>query len=314
MYFLHGPEPYFIDYISDYIANNVLSESERGFNQQILYGKDTDANALLNACSRYPLMSTLQVIILKEAQQMKGLTDLEKYFENPVPTTILVICHKYKSLDKRLKIAKPLEKNAVMFESKPIAEAKVPEWIEKEVSNNGFKISQRAAHLITEYVGSDMEKISNIIGKLTASLDKTHTIDVKDIEGNVAISREYNAFELINAMAVKDMTKITKVVNFLAGSSKENPFPVIIAMMYGFFSKITAVYVSNKYDKESMKALGIMEWNQKEYSRAAQTYGPKLRNIMQMLLEYDLRFKGVNDTGTGEAELLREMVYKIVLA
>jgi DNA polymerase-3 subunit delta len=311
VYFLHGPEPYFIDYITDYIANNALSESERGFNQVILYGKDTDANQILNASTRYPLMSNLQVVIVKEAQNLKNLAALESYFEKPVPTTILVFAHKYKSLDKRLKTTKIIEQNAVVFESKPLAENKVGEWAEKYLAQKGYKISARAAHLISEYIGSDLEKLVNALDKLMLAMDKDAIIGEEDIQTHVGISKEYNVFELTTALGSRDIPKITKLANYIVSTPKENPLPMILGVLYNYFSKVTALYISARYDKEGMKALGIMEWFQKDYQKAAQTYGSKLKQVMKLLEQFDLRFKGVNDAGTEEAELVKELIFKI---
>jgi DNA polymerase-3 subunit delta len=312
VYFLHGTEPYFIDHVSDYIESKVLSDAEKGFNQSVLYGKDTDTNTILNAVTRYPLMSPVQVIIVKEAQDLKNLAGLEKYFEKPVPTTILVMCHKYKTLDKRLKAYKILEQNAVLFESKPIPEAKVPDWIEKYLERKGYKSTHKAAYLLTEYIGSDLEKLANALEKLTSAMDKGSIIDEKDVVDNIGVSREYNVFEITGALANKDIVKITKLVNYINQNTKEYPMPMMIGVLYNFFSKATSLYIGGKNDKDTLKALGIMEWVSKDFQKAAQSYGRKLIEIMKLIQTYDLRFKGVNDTGTDGTELFKELIFRIV--
>jgi DNA polymerase III subunit delta len=314
VYFLHGTEPYFIDYVSDYIENHALSESERSFNQVVLYGKDTDTNTIINAVTRYPMMSQYQVVIIKEAQDLKNLAALEKYFEKPVPSTILVMCHKYKTLDKRLKVSKILEQKAVMFESKPIPEAKVPEWIEKYLERKGYKSTHKAGYLLTEYIGSNLEKLTNALEKITSALDKGSIIDEEDIKSNVGISREYNAFELSSALANKDILKVTKLVNYINDNPKEFPIQVMVVVLYNFFAKSTALYMSGKNDKETFKSLGIMEWLAKDFQKAVQAYGPKLKSVMKLIQEYDLKSKGVNDTGTESGELMKELTFRIIYA
>jgi DNA polymerase III subunit delta len=312
VYFLHGTEPYFIDYLSDYIEEHALNEAEKSFNQVVFYGKDTDVNTILNAVTRYPMMSQYQVVIVKEAQDLKNLAGLEKYFEKPVPTTILVMCHKYKSLDKRLKVTKILEQKAILFESKPIPEAKVPEWVEKYLERKGYKSTHKAGYLLAEYVGSNLEKLSNALEKITSALDKGSIVDEEDIKANVGISREYNIFELSTAIVNKDVEKVTKLVNYINDNPKEYAIQYMIVTLYNFFSKATALYMSGKYDKDTLRAVGIMEWASKDYQKAVQVFGKKLKEIMKLIQQYDLRSKGVNDTGTDSSELMKEMIFRIL--
>lgn len=311
VYFLHGPEPYFIDIIADYVENHVLTEGEKGFNQVILYGRDIDANALLGACTRYPMMASHQVVIVKEAQDMKTLPQMEQYFEKPVPSTILVICHKYKSLDKRLKMAKVLEKNAVVMESQPLKESMIPGWINQYIGAAGYKMAPRTVNLLAEYTGAEIETLARNLDKLMLAAGDDKTITDQDIQTHVGISREYNVFELSKALAQKDTLKLTKIVNYMVSTPKENPLPVILAVLYGFYSKLTALQMGGSANKDAMKALGIWPAAQQEYAEAFHNYKGRLPRAMQLLQEYDLRFKGVNDTGTDDGELLREMVFKL---
>ena len=312
VYYLHGTEPYFIDHISDYIEEHSLTDAEKSFNQVVFYGKDTDANTLLNAVTRYPMMAQYQVVIVKEAQDFKNLAALENYFEKPVPSTILVMCHKYKSLDKRLKVTKILEQKAVLFESKPIPEAKVPDWIEKYLETAGYKSTNQARYLLTEYIGSNLEKLGNALVKITSALDKGSIIDERDIKANVGISKDYNAFELSGAIVNKDIAKITRLVNYINENPKEFPIQVMIVVLYNFFSKATSLYITGKNDKETLKSLGIMEWLSRDFQKAVQVYCRKLIDISKLIQEFDLRSKGVNDTGTDSQELMKELVYRIV--
>ncbi|MGZ5243786.1 MAG: DNA polymerase III subunit delta [Bacteroidia bacterium] len=311
VYFLHGTEPFFIDQISDYIEKNALTEAEKGFNQVVLYGRDVDVYTIINACSRYPMMASHQVVIVKEAQLLKNFDALESYLNKPVQSTILVLCHKYKTLDKRLKINKVLDKNAVVFESKPLAENKVADWVKNYLQSKGLKITNPAAQMMADFVGSDLEKLSNGLYKMAIAAEKGATITEKDIEANVAESKEYKVWELQSALATRNTVKTTKLVNYLAQTKKENPLPMIVGLLYGFFSKATALYLSAK-PNEAKAELGINAWSGKDIDAAVKTFGSALPKIMNILQTYDLRFKGVDDTGTDETELTKEMIYKIL--
>ena len=258
---------------------------------------------------RYPLMSQYQVLIIKEAQQIKKWDDLESYFEKPVDSTILVICHKHGKLDKRFKVYKALDKGpAALYESKPLDEKKVPEWINQYLESRNRKIKMQAANILTEYLGNDLEKIANALNKLISTKDANSAIDEKDIEQNVGISREYNIFELQKALINKDLQNLGKIVHYMSENPKEHPFPMMLGYFYTFFSKVAAIQMRHT----SAKDLGINEWFFKDYQKASATFPGKARYIMSLLQEYDLRFKGVNDTGSGEGELMKEMMYKIV--
>ncbi len=309
LYFLHGEENFFIDDIAQYIEENALSEGEKGFNQQILYGKDVDAATIRNAAMRYPLMSQYQVLIVKEAHLIKKWDDLEAYFEKPVESTILVICHKFGKLDKRIKAYKALEKGSgVLFESKKLEEKKVPEWIHQYLEVRNRQIKAQAADTLTEYLGNDLEKIANALDKIITTASAEKPIDEKDIEQNVGISREYNVFELQKALISKDMPALSKIIHYMSTHTKENPFPMMIGYFYGFFSKVAAVQIKHCTAKD----LGINDWFFKDYLKASAAFPGKAKYIMTMLQEYDLRFKGVNDTGTAEGDLMKELLYKII--
>jgi DNA polymerase-3 subunit delta len=309
VYFLHGEENFFIDDIADYIEKNALTDSEKSFNQQVLYGRDADDNAIASAARRYPLMSNHQVLIVKEAQTLKKWDALEKYFEKPVESTILVICHKYKTLDKRLKIYKALKDGpAVLFESKGLDEKKVPEFINKYLEERQMRIKPQAANMLKDNLGNDLEKIVNALDKLMNTKVGSEPIDEKDIEQNVGISREYNVTELQRALVYKDMAQLSKIVNYISQNPKEQPLPLILGFFYSFFSKAAAVQLKNSTPKD----LGMNDWFFKDYQKASANYPGKIKQILRLLQEYDLRFKGVNNTGTAEGELMKEMVYRIL--
>ena len=328
VYFLHGDEPYFIDSITDYIAENALTEGERGFNQVVMYGKDTDMDTIISACKRYPMMAERQVVIVKEAQFLKGLggknneeddekpdkkqSALESYLEKPVPSTLLVIAYKYKTLDKRLKLYKLLDKNAVLLESPKVKENTVPDWITKYLAGKGKKITQKAALLLTEYIGNDLENIVNALEKLSIANNSDEAINEKDIEENIGISREYNIFELTAAIGAKNKVKASKIIEYMGTHTKEHPLPMVMGFLYSYFSKLAAMQLKPNNQKEALKAMNVMDWLHREYLQAEQNYRGKFKTIMHILHEYDLRSKGVNDTGTPDAQLLKEMLYRIM--
>jgi DNA polymerase-3 subunit delta len=311
VYFFHGPESYYIDYLTDYIEQNVLSESEKGFNLQIFYGKDIDTVAIRNAASRYPLMSPYQVIIVKEAQNLKDLAGLESYFEKPIPTTVLVFAHKYKTIDKRLRVTKTLEKNALLFESKKIDEKKLSEWIQQYVKENKYSITPKATALLAEYIGAELEVLVNTLDKIMLALPEGSGITEKEVETHAGISREYNVFELTKALGTKDKNKLARLMNYFTTHTKENPFPVIIGALYSYFSKIAAIEWGRKTDKETLGSYGISGWGAEEYLNGAKTYKGKTAGALKIIEDFDLRFKGVNGSSIDESELLREMVYRL---
>lgn len=313
IYFLYGDEPYFIDMVSDFMENNILSESEKSFNFQVIYGKDTDAVSIRNACSRYPLMSKYQLIIIKEAQNLTGLSELESYISKPIESTILVFCYKYKKPDKRLKIFKLIDEHGVMFESKKIAENKLQAWVQEYLAEKQYKITPKAAFLVCEYIGNHLENLVNALEKMILNLEAGAMISEADVEKHVGISRDYNVFELINAMSNRDLAKITRIANYISNHPKEIPFPVLVVTLFGYFSKLAAIVYGQKADRETLLSYGIMDWLQKDYIKAAKIYGKSIKRILMLLEEFDLRYKGVNDVGTPESELVKELLFKIVL-
>ncbi|HBH49320.1 MAG TPA: DNA polymerase III subunit delta [Bacteroidales bacterium] len=315
IYFLMGDEPYFIDRITDYIAANVLSEADKAFNQSVLYGKDVDIASVINAAKRFPMMADYQVVIIKEAQNIGNIDDLVYYADNPLNSTLLVINFKYKKLDKRKKLYKVLEKNHVLFESKRLYEDRVPDWITKYLKTKGFDIQPTGALLLTEFLGSDLSKISMELEKLIITLPEGEKlISPVHIEENIGISKDFNNIELQQALIKRDHLKAFRIVDHFAQNQKSNPFPVTIAMLYSFFNKILVYYFLQDKSKMSVaSALKINPYFVSDYQRGASIYPPKKAvSIISALREYDLKSKGVGSLSSTPGDLLKELIFKIL--
>lgn len=322
IYFLQGEESYYIDLISDTLEKTVLSEAEKGFNQTILYGKDTDLMSILNASKRFPMMSDYQLIIVKEAQNIKfakaeakELEVFNAYLENPLKSTILVFCHKYGSLDKRLKISKSIEKSGLLVDFKKMYENKVPEWVVNYLKHKGFMVDAKAAFLVAEFLGNDLSKISNELDKLCINVDKSKTINIDDIEKNIGISKEYNIYELTSALAKKDVLKANKIIDYFSANKKDNPLVLIIGNIASYFSKIFAIhFLSDKSAASIASNLKVPPFIAPEYLNASKNYTiDKTCQVINLLREYDLKSKGVDSTSnTEEGELMKELVWKIL--
>ena len=333
VYFLMGEESYFIDMISDHIEKNVLDESEKDFNQTILYGGDVDINTVIAAAKRFPMMSERQVVIVKEAQSIKGLvkkekekddkeetkkekikTSFEAYIENPQKSTILVFCYKYKTVDKRTALAKSLVKHAVLFESKKIYENKVPDWIIEYLKNKKYKVGPKACMMLTEYLGADLGKIANELDKLMISIPAGSEITTEQIENNIGISKEFNVFELQNALGRKDILKANQIVNYFSANSKDHPMVLTVISLYGYFSKIlTYHFLPDKTRDIAAKAMGVHPFFLGDYEKAAKLYpAAKIKSVVHQLREYDLKSKGINNVSAEDGSILKELVYKIL--
>ncbi len=315
VYLLHGEESYYIDSISNFIEKNVLAESERAFNQTIFYGKDADARSLVDTARRYPMMAPYQVVILKEAQEMKDIADLQLYIEKPATTTILVICHKHKKLDTRTKFGKSLKEHAFVFESKKLYENQVPDWIANYVSAKKMKIQPKAAQLVAEYLGNDLSKIANELDKLAINLPSETSIDEKLIQNHIGISKDYNIFELQKALGQRNILKANQIVNYFISNPKKHPLVMVTANLGNYFSKVYMLhFLQNQTEKEQCNALGLKyDFFLKEYKTTAKNFKRKnTEKVISILREYDLKSKGVNSDSTSDGELLKEMIYKIL--
>ena len=315
MYLLHGTESYFIDKTTQHIENKVLSEAEKGFNFTTLYGKETNFQTVVDVARRYPMMAERQVVILKEAQQMRDLTKLDAYAKQPTPTTLLLICHKHKKLDGRTNFAKALKKNGVIFESKKLYDNQVPEWIINYLKDKKYEISPDACRLVADFLGTNLSKVANELDKLLLNVPQGTKITPKHIEDNIGISKDYNVFELQKALGTGNNLKATRIANHFAANPKDNPMPLVIGALYNYFSKLyICQFLRNSPDDAWVKALGLRNsWFLKDYKAAIRTFNkPKTEHAIAIIKEYDLKSKGVDRDSTPEGELMREMVWKLM--
>lgn len=320
VYFLQGEETFYIDLISDYIEKNCLSESEKSFNQTILYGKDSNLSTILLNAKKFPMMAERQVVIVKEAQELgdlgreEGIKMLEAYIGNPLPSTVLVFCHKYKTLDGRKSLAKTVDKHCVLVTSKKIYDSKLPEWINTYYSGKGIKITPKAALMLAENIGNNLDRIANETEKLLINLKDKKEVTEDLIEQYIGISKEYNAFELQNALLKKDVMKANRIVQYFGADPRNNSIIPVIAALFNFFTKLILVHASeDKSDAGLAKVLEVNPYFIKDYTTGARAYPPgKLIQIIHALREADLRTKGVNHTGITDEMILKELVFKIL--
>lgn len=314
IYFLMGEEAFYIDKIADYIEKNVLSEDEKGFNQMSLYGRDTTVDEIIGNAKRFPMMADYQVILVKEAQELsRTIEQLAAYVENPQPSTILVICYKYKTLDKRKSLAKNLGKVGVLFESKKLYENQIGDWITSELAQTNHKIDPKAAVMLTEFLGTDLNKINNELDKLRIIIPQGTTITPDDIERNIGISKDYNVFEFRNAIGKRDMLKATQIANYFAQNPKDNPMVLITSQVFSFFTQIYQYHVTpNKSQASVAAALKINPFFVKDYELAAKNYPmKKVSRIVAALREIDLKSKGVGANNLSASELLKDLLIAI---
>ncbi|MCF8374187.1 MAG: DNA polymerase III subunit delta [Bacteroidales bacterium] len=315
IYFLMGDENYYIDRLTEFILQNVLDESEKAFNEHVYYGKDVTAGDIDNLARRYPMMANHQVIVIKEAQNVKKIEDLEYYARNPLKSTILVINYKYKSLAKNKKLYKEIEKNGLIFESKKLYENQVPEWIVTYLKRKKCTIDPPAALLLTENLGSDLSKIANELDKLVITLPQGQTkITSALIEKNIGISKDFNNFELQKALGKKEILKANRIVNYFGDNQKDNPFILTITSLYSYFTKVLLYYyVTDKSPRNLASVLKINPYFVNDYQVAARNYSAKkVVDVISLLREYDLKAKGVNANQVPPSELLKEMTYRIL--
>ncbi len=314
VYFLSGEEPYFIDQISDFIEKKVLDENEKEFNQTVLYGRDTDVATIVGEAKRYPMMSDKMVIIVKEAQNIRNIEDLDSYIANPLDSTILVICYKYKTLDKRKAFPKTVAKKGILFESKKLYDNKIPDWISAYLKDKKYTVSPKSSQLLTEYLGNDLGKISNELDKLMINLPPGTEITPDHIQMNIGISKDFNTFELNDALTKKDVVKANRIINYFAANSKEHPLVLTISSLNSFFVKLLRYHGLEDKSKESAaKALGVHPFFVGDYIAAAKNYPmQKLKAIAGYLREYDLRSKGIDNVSADDGALMKELIWKIL--
>jgi DNA polymerase III subunit delta len=314
VYLLHGEEPYYIDAISQAAAEHLLEEHERDFNQTIFYGKDTDLMVLYGQLRQFPMMADYQVVILKEAQDVKSWEPLESYFENPIETTVFIICHKYKKADARKKYVKDIQKNGVIFESKKLYDNQVDPWIQSYLKNKGFTISTKASALLVEFLGNDLGRIAGELDKLGIILAKGTEINEVHVEENIGISKDYNAFELSNAVAKRDILKAHKIINYFDKNPKAAHITMILPLLFSFYERLLRAHFMGIKDAASAQSkLKLNYFVAQELIGALRVYNPKIvaRNI-SLLHTYDLKSKGVARGPGSDADLLRELIYQLM--
>lgn len=320
IYFLQGEEPYYIDLISGIIEKNALDEAAKGFNQIILYGKDVRISDVLNNAKRFPMMSDRQVVIIKEAQNIldfgkeQGDKLLKAYLENPLPSTVLVFCYKHKKLDKRKAISKAMEKHAVMLTSNKLYDNQVPDWIRNHFANKQFKITEKGVYMLAEFIGNNLERLSNEIDKMLINFKEKVEIDDHIIQKYIGISKEYNAFELQKAVAFHEILKANKIINYFETNPKSNPVIPIISILYAFFSKLMILHgTKDKSENNLASVLKVNRFFVRDYQTAARNYPPqKLVGIIHDLRHADLQSKGVNAANLPDGQILKELIFKIM--
>ncbi len=315
LYFLMGEEPYYIDKISDFIEESILTEEERGFNQMLIYGRDTSIEDIVSNAKRYPMMAERQVVIVKEAQDLsRTIEKLADYAENPQPTTVLVVCYKYKKIDKRKKLHKAVSKNGVVFEGKRLYENQVGDWIIKTMKSRGYGISPKAAQMLVEFLGTDLGKIDNELQKLQLICEKGSSISPEVIEENIGISKDFNNFELRKAIGERDSLKAHRIVNYFAQNPKDNPIVVTISLLFSYFSQILQYHgLSDKSKGVVAKQLKVSPYFVSDYAVAARNYPmKKVSRAISLLQETDVKSKGVGAANVPHGDLLKELLVKIM--
>ena len=315
VYWLEGEEEFFIDKVVDYAEHNILNESEKSFNLSVFYGKDTEWGDVVNACRRYPMFSDKQVILLKEAQAMRNIERLESYIEKPLSSTMLVVAYKNKKVDGRTKLAKLLKEKGVLLTTKKLYDNELPEWTQQLIKTKGYTINRKALFLLIDHIGNDLSRLNNEVDKLALNLDGRTTITEDDIETYVGVSKEFNVFELQQAIAGRDLYKAIRIINYFEANPKAAPMQLILPSLYNFFSKVQMVYsVSSRDEKSLAAAIGVNIFFVRDYLQAAQQYSAAtIERILLLLHEYNLRNIGINDAGTSDADLLKEMAVKMIM-
>lgn len=314
VYWLEGEEPFFIDEVVAYAEHNILTESEASFNLSVFYGKDADWATVINACRRYPMFSEKQVVIIKEAQQMRDIDKLEGYIENPLASTILVISYKDKKLDARTKFAKTVKAKGELLSTKKMYDSQLPEWVNAIAFGNGLSMAPKAQAILIENIGNDLSRIKTEIEKLKVNLGSRKTITEDDIETYIGVSKEYNVFELQDAFVKKNLSKALKIIQYFEKNPKAAPIQLVLPSLYNFFSKVYAVYsMGNSDEKQIATALGINPYFMKDYMQAAKNYNyAAVEKILLLLHHYNLKSVGINNASNDDAALMKELIVKAI--
>ncbi len=316
IYWLEGEEPYFIDMVVNYAENYILSESEASFNLTIFYGRDTDWASVVNACMRYPMFAERQVVLLKEAQHMKEIEKLENYVARPLASTVFVVSYKDKKVDGRTKFSRLLKEKGELLTTKKLYDYHLPEWASQMIQQHGLSINQKALAILVDHIGNDLSRLQNEIEKLSVNLKDRNNITEDDIETFIGVSKEFNVFELQDAIAQKNLAKAIRIIQYFAANPKAAPIQLILPTLYSYFSKVYSTFgMENKSEQSLMPVFSRNPFAAKQALQACNNYGyDGVEKILLLLHHYNLRSIGINDTGTEDAELLKELVVKIMAA
>lgn len=316
IYFLMGEEAFFMDQITELVIENALEESERDFNQLILYGADTDVATILNAARRFPMMSKYQLVIVREAQMLRNIEELTFYAKKPLESTILVINHKYKTLDRRKSLASAIEKVGILFDSKKVPDYKLPGFITSYLQQRKIGIEPKASQMLADFLGNDLNKLTKELEKLMLVLPaEQRRITPELVEQNIGISKEYNNFELIKALAVKDILKANRIARHFEKNPKSNPIQMTLPVLFNYFTNLLiCYYTADKSDNSLMQAMGLKSSFQlKDYQQGLRNYPPmKVFNLIGDIRTCDAASKGINNISASDGELLKELLYKIL--
>ncbi|NCI47055.1 DNA polymerase III subunit delta [Sediminibacterium soli] len=314
VYWLEGEESFFIDQVVNYAEHKILNESEAGFNLSVFYGKDAEWSAVVNACMRYPMFAERQVVLLKEAQQMRDIEKLEAYIDHPLASTVFVVSYKEKKVDGRSKLAKLLKQKGELLTTKKMYESQLPEWASNMIQQHGLAISQKALFLLVDHIGNDLGRMQNEVEKLAVNLGARKNITEDDIENYIGVSKEFNVFELQSAIAQKDLSKAIRIIQYFEANPKAAPIQLILPALYNFFSKVFMIHGLPAPDEKTVaSALGVNPYFVKDYLSTARKYDSAgVEKVLLLLHHYNLRSIGVHDGGTSDAGLMKEMVVKIM--
>lgn len=316
IYYLMGEEAYYIDLISDYIMDNVLTDTEKEFNLSVVYGADVDIATVINAAKRYPMMSEHQVVIVKEAQSIRNIDELSYYLQKPLRSTILVMCHKHGVLDRRKKLAAEIEKVGILFESKKLKEAQLPAFITSYMKRKGVDLEPKATSMLADFVGTDLSRLTGELEKLIITLPKGQTrVTPEQIERNIGISKDYNNFELRSALVERNVLKANQIINYFEKNPKTNPLQMTLSLLFGFYSNLMLAYYSPEKSEQGIASfLGLKSpWQAREYQTAMKRYsGVKTMQIIGEIRYTDAKSKGIGNSSLTDSELLRELIFKIL--
>jgi DNA polymerase III subunit delta len=314
IYWLEGEEEYYIDKVIDFAEHHILSESESSFNLSVFYGKDAAWADVVNACRRYPMFAERQVVLLKEAQQMRDIEKLESYIENPLSSTVFVISYKEKKLDARKKFTRLVKDKGELFTTKKMYDSKLPEWTQEMLHTKGLTITPKGLALLIDHIGNDLSRIENEVDKLSVNLGKRTHITEEDIEEYIGVSKDYNVFELQAALAAKDLSRCIQIIQYFEANPKAGPIQLILPSIYSFFSKVFMIFGTGSTDEKVIAAsIGVNPFFMKDYMQAARLYTyPGVEKVLLLLHQYNLKSIGIGSTGTEDASLLKEMAVKMM--